>query len=244
MASLGSRYFGWCAVAGLISGLLACEPSQAQQKPEREIAVAEMTAAGEPTAEPEPQTIQPQPQIHVDSAMTLDQALEGQDVPEAIRDRLVILDVQHLDFNGETRQGQIIVHDSVADEVLDIFDALLAMRFPIESVIPVVQFGFDDDRSMTANNSSGFNYRTIAGTNRLSNHAKGVAIDLNPRLNPYIRRGVVMPENGGYDPNAPGTIVADDAVVRLFESHGWSWGGYWRSVKDYQHFDKAHAFRE
>jgi peptidoglycan L-alanyl-D-glutamate endopeptidase CwlK len=101
-----------------------------------------------------------------------------------------------------------------------------------------VKYGWSDDESMAANNSSGFNYRYIAGTDKLSQHAYGRAIDINPLFNPYIRGDVVDPPGGVYDPSRPGTLVAGDAIVQAFEARGWTWGGRWDTRKDWHHFEK------
>ena len=103
----------------------------------------------------------------------------------------------------------------------------------------------DDDRSMAANNTSGYNCRRVAGSSSWSDHAYGTAIDINPVQNPYLRGSSVMPRNGlqfatvdrSAAARAPaGVIRTDDVVVRAFAEIGWSWGGDWASSKDYQHF--------
>ena len=91
---------------------------------------------------------------------------------------------------------------------------------------------------MAANNTSAFNYRTIAGTVRLSNHASGRAIDINPRQNPYIKGQVVQPPGAKYEPNAEGTLTEEHPVVRAFLKLGWAWGGHWTTTQDYQHLEK------
>lgn len=174
----------------------------------------------------------------IDSAMTLEQALEGLVFPEDIRATIALIDVRHIGFDGQLHQGQLVIHQAVTPEVTEIFEKLLEMRFPIERIVPVVAYQWNDDRSMVANNSSAFNYRLIAGTNRLSNHSHGLAIDINPALNPYTQKdGIIVPLGANYDPTKPGTITKDGPVVTLFSSHGWGWGGDWER-KDWQHFEK------
>ena len=103
----------------------------------------------------------------------------------------------------------------------------------------------DDNRSMEDNNSSAFNYRLIAGTNRLSKHGLGYAIDINPLYNPYIRpdgQGGMLTEPVGSEPYADRSksflykIDEQDLCCRLFKERGYIWGGDWTTVKDYQHF--------
>jgi hypothetical protein len=101
------------------------------------------------------------------------------------------------------------------------------------------KFAWNDDRSMEANNTSGFNYRAITDGKKISNHALGRAIDINPLLNPYIRGEEVRPAGAIYDPTQAGTLVESSTIVRFMKERGWTWGGDWTSLKDYQHFEKV-----
>jgi hypothetical protein len=94
---------------------------------------------------------------------------------------------------------------------------------------------------MAANNTSAFNCRTVAGTSRWSQHAYGLAIDINPVQNPYVTsNGTASPPNGApyvdRSQHLPGMIHDGDVVVQSFTAIGWGWGGYFGSVKDWQHF--------
>lgn len=173
--------------------------------------------------------------------------------PQEILDRQVLVEVDFYDFDGEMAEGVIVVDRDLARDVNDLFEEIFKDGFPIASAIPVadLQFEWDDDRSMRANNTSGFNYRPITGearvsvgagtpvaAPRLSAHALGRAIDINPLLNPYIKGDVVKPESAAYDPAIVGTIIADSFIVQFLKERGWAWGGDWTSLKDYQHFEK------
>ncbi|MEX2274724.1 MAG: M15 family metallopeptidase [Actinomycetota bacterium] len=161
--------------------------------------------------------------------------------PVQIED-LRTIGLTHWDFSGQVREGTIVVHESVADDVVSVFRALFDAAFPLERLGPIDAFDGDDDRSMAANNSCGFNGREIALTPGVwSQHASGLAIDLNPVQNPYVRRdGSVLPETGhrylDRTQQEPGMIQPNDAVVRAFSAIGWGWGGDWEPNKDYQHF--------
>lgn len=169
--------------------------------------------------------------------MSLEEALAGKDIPDDIKNSVTLVAVPFVSFSGEVCEGQLVVHKEVADEVREIFKKLSDMRFPIERMVPVVAYQWDDDASMAANNSSAFNYRIIYGTDRLSNHAYGRAIDINPIQNPYVRSdGTAVPSGARYDLAQPGTVT--DEVVGIFKSHGWTWGGEWSDRKDWQHFEK------
>lgn len=154
---------------------------------------------------------------------------------------LRILTISHWGFDDQPRQGELVVHADAADEVVSVLGDLYEARFPIEQIRLVDEFGGDDDRSMAANNTSGFNCRTATGSDRWSEHAYGRAIDINPIQNPYVTRsGAVLPPAGAAhttrDPATVGLITADGPVVTAFQAIGWGWGGNWSSGKDYQHF--------
>ena len=176
----------------------------------------------------------------VDSALTFENAIAGTSAPQAVIDTLVLVDVEYLSFDGLLHRGQIVVHTAAAADVCAVFQELRERSFPIEKVIPVVAYDWDDEASMADNNSSAFNYRRILETDRLSNHSFGLALDINPRLNPFISRSKkIYPKGAVYDPNVPGTFRAGDDAVRAFVNRGWYWGGAWQSVVDWQHFERT-----
>jgi D-alanyl-D-alanine carboxypeptidase len=160
--------------------------------------------------------------------------------PVPLRD-LRYLTVTHLGFDGESRTGELVVHEDVADDVVEVFRTLYEGGFPIRSMRLVDDFGADDDRSMAADNTSAFNCRASTGSpGEWSQHSYGRAIDLNPRENPYVSGATVLPPAGTPYVNravrAHGLIRGDDQVVRAFAAIGWTWGGAYRHAKDYQHF--------
>lgn len=169
--------------------------------------------------------------------MTFDEALAGKEIPNEIKKSLTLVSVPFFSFDREVREGQLMVHAEAAGEIEQIFKKLCEIRFPIAQIVPVVAYGWDDNFSMAANNTSAFNYRVIAGTDRLSNHSYGRAVDINPIQNPYTQRdGENMPPGAHYDSAQPGTVTAE--IADIFKSHGWSWGGDWKDRKDWQHFEK------
>lgn len=164
--------------------------------------------------------------------------------PVPLRD-LRYLEMTHRDFDGVAQTGEMVVHRRHAADVMQVFERLYDQGFPIRRMRLVDDYGGDDDRSMAANNTSGFNCRRVAGQAGWSDHAYGSAIDINPIQNPYLRPGSVDPASGrafaGLDrgtsaPVAAGVIRNADPVVEAFARIGWEWGGYWASSKDYQHF--------
>lgn len=155
---------------------------------------------------------------------------------------LRLVRVSHHTFEGTVRSGELVVAAWVADEVAAIFEQIYAARFPIERMQRIDAFGADDDASMAANNSSAFCFRFVAGTRSLSHHARGLAIDINPVQNPWLRGERVDPPAGrDYLDRAhvrPGMIVRGGPVVAAFAAHGWHWGGDFVDTPDYHHFAK------
>lgn len=169
--------------------------------------------------------------------MTLAESLNASAAPPQILSNQTLLDVPFVNFEGEEQVGQIVVARDVADDVAAIFAEIYG--FPIAQVIPLVNFDWSDDASMEANNCSGFNYRVKVGKTKLSAHALGRAVDINPRQNPYINGDLILPRGAIYDETAAGTLLSDGIVVRAFEKRGWEWGGRWTSLLDTHHFEKA-----
>lgn len=164
------------------------------------------------------------------------------------REDLRYLRLLHVDAESHIKVGELVVHRKVADEVLDIFLQLYEAGYPIRKMRLVDDYDASDDASCADDNTSSFNYRLIAGTSELSNHAHGLAIDINPFENPYCvwSMGVISPDGSARFADRslrePYMIHTDDLCYQLFVSYGWSWGGNWSgSVTDYQHFEKPDA---
>jgi|GEM_PF-656629 len=155
--------------------------------------------------------------------------------------------VRYVDFDGEPQTGTIEIHKDLAADVKEFFELAVEHEFPIQHVVKSSdeKYGWDDDKLMADNATTGFNYRLIKGTDRLSLHA-GYALDVNDALNPYIRyvdgEALTDPEGSTYDPSKAGTLTAEHPLVVFMKSKGWTWGGDWteagHGVTDYQHFEK------
>lgn len=162
-------------------------------------------------------------------------------------EELRYLNVMYYGFDGKTHEGELIVNQSIAEDIILIFRELYEIKYPIGQMRLIDEYGADDESSMSSNNTSAFNYRTIAGTDRLSNHGKGLAIDINPLYNPCIQEKdgetVCEPAAGmQYADRSkafPYKIEKGDACCQIFEKYGFSWGGDWESPKDYQHFERT-----
>jgi hypothetical protein len=176
--------------------------------------------------------------------------MQGRSYPEGCtvpRSDLRHVRVLHVDAQGKTHKGELVCNKAIAQDLLEIFRRLYQARYPIEKIRLIDDYEADDEQSMRDNNTSSFCYRSVSGTTKLSKHALGLAVDINTRYNPWVRKGadghqLVSPDNGR--PYAdrrktyPYKIVKGDLLYRLFIEHGFKWGGNWRTMKDYQHFEK------
>jgi peptidoglycan LD-endopeptidase CwlK len=175
----------------------------------------------------------------IDSDMTLVEALKGTKAPMEILEKLELVNVEYYSFDNKIHCGQLVLHQSLVSDVMQVFEMMKKDKFPIAKCIPIVKYGWSDSASMADNNTSSFNYRFVAGTTNLSNHAKGMAIDFNPVQNPAVyNNGNVSPKGAKYNTAAKGTILEDSEYTKFLVGRKWRWGGVWTSVKDYQHFDK------
>jgi hypothetical protein len=156
------------------------------------------------------------------------------------RSDLRVVTVTHWGFDRRVHTGQLVVANRAAPAIISALRSLFAARFPIRRMELVERYGADDGRSMAADNTSAFNCRRVEGSTSWSAHAYGLAIDINPLENPYIRRGQVLPPAGRAFLDRGrwrlGMIHAGDVVVRAFAAVGWPWGGNWHEPTDYQHF--------
>ena len=154
--------------------------------------------------------------------------------------QLRLLTLNYWGFDHAVHRGQLIVNQSAARPLTRAFRLLFAARYPIRQMRVVDVFGGSDERSMLADNTSAFNCRRIPGTTTWSEHAYGLAVDINPFQNPEVVGGAVDPPAAAGWANRSGhsraMIRHGDAVWRAFISVGWRWGGDWTSPKDYQHF--------
>ena len=199
--------------------------------------------------------------------VTLADGFFYEDIPEIIKDKmkgvsypldidediicyddLKYLNVLYVDFDGETQVGEIVCNAAIAEDLTEIFHELYKADYRIERIRLIDEYNADDNLSMEDNNTSSFCYRVVENTTRLSNHAYGMAIDINPFYNPYVvynSEGTSITPVGSeiYADRSdavmnPYRIDKNDLAYKLFKEHGFTWGGDWNSCKDYQHFEK------
>lgn len=176
-------------------------------------------------------------------------ALENTEEDLAISyDDLCYLHLLHYDFDGNPAEGELICNIAIAQDLVEIFYELYRNEYRLERVQLIDEFDGDDIASMEANNTSCFNYRVVEGSNTLSKHALGLAIDINPLYNPYVTYEKDGSENispatatdyADRSASFPYKIDENDLCYKLFTKHGFTWGGNWNSCKDYQHFQKV-----
>lgn len=166
--------------------------------------------------------------------------------PYISRQDLRYLKILHWDYDNQTHLGEMVCNKLIADKLLYIMRKLYDSHYPIERVLLPDVFDADDEQQMSANNTSCFCYRHVAKSKQLSKHARGLAIDINTRYNPYVKRLrngklLIQPSSSGAYCDRSRTfrykITKDDLCYKLFKEQGFSWGGEWRSCKDYQHFE-------
>ncbi|MFI7027829.1 M15 family metallopeptidase [Microbispora rosea] len=146
-------------------------------------------------------------------------------------------------FDDQAHTGTLVINKKVAEDVASVFGKLYEMRYPIRRMEPVDVYKGSDYDSIDADNTSAFNCRNATGSGSWSNHAYGLAVDLNPRENPYVyANGSHAHRNADAFVDRPlkkpGVINSGDRVVRAFAQIGWGWGGSWSGAKDYQHFSE------
>jgi hypothetical protein len=155
-------------------------------------------------------------------------------------DDLRYVTVSFRGFDGRAHTGELLVHRRVTDDVVTVFRRLFNARYPIERMHITTLEEQSAPPTGDGNTTGAFNCRPSVGATRWSEHAYGRAIDVNPFQNPYVRGRVVLPELAtAYADRGrvlPGVITRDGPVVHAFRAIGWTWGGEWRSPKDYMHF--------
>ena len=167
-------------------------------------------------------------------------------------DDLRYLKVLHYNYDHEIQVGELIVNRKIAKDCRKVFRELFSEEYEIASIYLIDRFWTGDSvdsdtNSIEHNNTSAFNYRVVPNTDRLSNHAAGFAIDINPLQNPYVKYNgdgsfakyyKDMEKYTDREQKGKHMITHDDICYQVFAKHGFTWGGDWNNSKDYQHFEK------
>lgn len=161
------------------------------------------------------------------------------------------LKIPHYNFDGNIQVGELIVNKDIKEDIFQIFKELFEAQYQIESMYLIDNYwtgdsDTSDSASIDENNTSAFCFRQVTGGQKLSNHAYGKAIDINPQQNPYVSYSSGSPkwshsnadEYIERDTGLAHVITHEDLAYQVFTKHGFQWGGDWNNPKDYQHFDK------
>ena len=226
---------------------LVSEIIETENVPEQEEATEEPAPTEAPTEAPRRGTAQAIPD-------DIRAQMAGKSMPEGASisyDELSYLTIPIYNFDYNIMEGHLVVNKTLAEDVLDIFAELFDAKYPIQEMSLIDKYGADDFTSIEHNNTSSFCYRlSTGGSGKLSQHAFGRAIDINPQINPYVSgNGTGAHENAreywSRDISRWTTDIAkaayigpDTTIYRIFTAHGWTWGGNWSSYRDYQHFEK------
>lgn len=155
-------------------------------------------------------------------------------------DELRYVTLSHHGFDGEIHTGEMIVNTEAAEDVVEVFQRLFEAEFPIEQMRVTTLEEVDDHPTGDFNETSSFVCRPAVGSENWSYHAYGLAVDVNPFHNPYVRDDLVIPELASAyvdrDNERVGMIYEGDVVAQAFWDIGWEWGGNWNSLKDWMHF--------
>lgn len=176
---------------------------------------------------------------------------------------LIYIKMLHYNYNNEIVVGEMIVNKVILEEIKQIFKELFNIKYQINSMKLIDDFWIENDaiktdrNSIINNNSSCFCYRKISKTEKLSNHAFGIAIDINPLDNPYTP----IKKDGSFDESNlthyeksilinreekakknPHIITLNDNICKIFKKYGFECGGIWplkykNKARDWQHFE-------
>jgi len=177
--------------------------------------------------------------IIIDCNYTFAEAISGTKAPQFVIDQLELITVHYYSTDNKIHRGQLLTNKLIVNDLREIFKDMLQCRFPVEKVIPIVKYNWDDEASMNDNNTYSFCYRNA----EYSKHALGLAIDINPAFNPNRWRSEFSyrtdkPEGAVYNPDRPGTFTPNHRIVLLFRDKGFLWGRYFKRNNDDHHFEK------
>ncbi|MDO5663780.1 MAG: M15 family metallopeptidase [Bacteroidia bacterium] len=175
--------------------------------------------------------------VIIDSSLSFEEAISGTKAPQSIINELILFDVLYLSTDGKLHQGQILTNKKIEPDIRQIFDFMLENNFAVEKAIPIVHYNWSDSLSMDDNNTYSFCYRNIS----YSKHARGMAIDINPRFNPLRWKKINrpnQPKDAVLDTTVNGALHPEHVVVKEFKRLGFRWGHTFSKYYDDHHFEK------
>lgn len=81
------------------------------------------------------------------------------------------LRIPYIGFDYEPHMGEMVVHKEVADEIVDIFQELYTIRYPIHKMKLVSEYQGSDWKLIEADNTPAFNCRNATGSKKWSKHS-------------------------------------------------------------------------
>ena len=158
-------------------------------------------------------------------------------------DQLSYLTVSHFGFDGQFHTGELMVNATVGEGMVEVFRKLHGERFPIEQMRVIRAEEIDAPPTGDWNDTTSFVCRPAVGSGNWSQHAFGLAVDINPFHNPYLKGDLVLPELASVYTDRTeigvGMIESGDVVTAALAELGWAWGGNWNSLKDWMHFSSS-----
>lgn len=161
---------------------------------------------------------------------------------QIINNELTAINIPYWGFDDNLHEGQLVCNKLVAKDLQNVFEQLFQLHFCIAQMKPIGYFNFSDSISMQANNTNCFDFRLQTHSKyKLSKHSHGLAVDINPIQNPYVKGKIIYPNNantinkGKIDKHSE----LGKKVISIFKQIGWKWGGNFKHNKDYMHFEKG-----
>lgn len=151
--------------------------------------------------------------------------------------------VSFVGFDGRAHTGELLLNRTVAANVVTAFHTLYSVGWPIEEMRITSPADLTAPPTGDGNDTSAFACRPVRGSTSWSQHAYGLAIDVNPFHNPYIDGATVLPELAKFYTDRkrglPGMNTPGSPPVQAFRAIGWGWGGDYSSKKDWMHFSST-----
>ncbi len=138
---------------------------------------------------------------------------------EGIRKYLTTVQVPITRKDGTKTTAPVTIHKDVAQDLKNVLQKAQDAGFKVYSI-------------------GGFSWRNVAHSSKMSQHALGLAVDINVTENYCVYPSTGQIDAGSFwDPSrSEYSIPKDGVLVKAFKSIGWGWGGDWKSKKDYMHF--------
>lgn len=179
--------------------------------------------------------------------------IETYSIPEKSQsalDDMSYLTIPYINFNGDIKQGHMIVKDELADEILAIFQELYNLKYPIENIDIVEEYANEENseniEAIAIEDNNTYAYYYGSDTAQLT----GNALVLNPQINPKVVNGKAEHSNAEKFVDRKKTdnwsaeeksayIDKESRAYEIFTKYGWTWGGENENNPNYGYFEKT-----